>query len=293
MGKILITGATGHLGKATIDFLLKRGIILDEISALVRDAGKAKDLKGKGINLVIGDYSDYNSLVEAFTGVEKLFFISSNDVLNRTLHHENVIKAALQADVKHIIYTGVLSNVPIEKSAIAPVTEAHKKTEEQLVASGLSYTLLRNNLYMDLVPQFIGEKVLDTEMVFFPAGNGKVAFVLRSEIAEAAANLLSTQGHEGKTYNITNVEAYSYQQLADYISEITGKNIKYVSPAPEEFSEVLKNAGAPENMIGAFTAFALAQAQDEFNVTGNDFVGLLGREPKNLKEYLTEIYANK
>ncbi|MGG7468780.1 SDR family oxidoreductase [Chryseobacterium arthrosphaerae] len=293
MSKILITGATGHLGKETIKFLLNKGIPADQISALVRDENKATDLKEKGINLIVGDYENYASLVTAFKDIDKLFFVSSSDVPNRTPQHKNVVEAAKEASVKHVVYTSALSNVPIDKSIIAFVAEAHIKTEQWLEESGLSHTLLRNNLYMDLVPQFISDKVLETGSIFLPAGNGKTAFVTRAEMAEAAAVVLTTEGHVGKTYNITNLQAYTYQDVADNLTEITGKKISYVSPTAEEFTKALKNAGVPEEMIGGFTAFALAQAKDEFNVTGDDLVGLLGRKPTTLKDFLTIIYGKK
>lgn len=293
MSKILITGATGQLGKETIKFLLNKGIPADQISALVRDENKATDLKEKGINLIVGDYENYASLVTAFKDIDKLFFVSSSDVPNRTPQHKNVVEAAKEASVKHVVYTSALSNVPIDKSIIAFVAEAHIKTEQWLEESGLSHTLLRNNLYMDLVPQFISDKVLETGSIYLPAGNGKTAFVTRAEMAEAAAVVLTTEGHVGKTYNITNLQAYTYQDVADNLTEITGKKISYVSPTAEEFTQALKNAGVPEEMIGGFTAFALAQAKDEFNVTGDDLVGLLGRKPTTLKDFLTIIYGKK
>lgn len=293
MSKILITGATGHLGKGTIEFLLKSGMAANEISALVRDAGKSADLKKRGLNINVGNYNDYPSLLKAFTGVEKLLFVSSSDVPNRIAQHQNVVQAAAEAGVKHIIYTSALNNTPIEKSAIAFVAEAHIKTEEWLAASGLPYTLMKNNLYLDLIPQFIGENVLETGKIFLPAGDGKTAFTLRSEMAEAAAIILTSEGHEGKSYNITNREAYTYQNVADALTEITGTKINYVSPSGEEFTAALKNVGLPEEMIGGFLAFALAQAQDEFNVTGFDLEQLLGRKPTTLHEYLTTVYGNE
>lgn len=293
MSKILITGATGHLGKGTIEFLLKSGMAANEISALVRDAGKSADLEKRGLNINVGNYNDYASLLKAFTGVEKLLFVSSSDVPNRIAQHQNVVQAAVEAGVKHIIYTGALNNTPIEKSAIAFVTEAHTKTEEWLAASGLPYTFMKNNLYLDLIPQFIGENVLETGKIFLPGGNGKTAFTLRSEMAEAAAIILASEGHEGKSYNITNREAYTYQNVADALTEITGTKINYVSPSGEEFMAALKNAGLPEEMIGGFLAFALAQAQDEFNITSYDLEQLLGRKPTTLREYLTSVYGSK
>lgn len=290
MSKILVTGATGHLGKGTIEFLLKKGVPANEIFALVRDENKATDLKEKGVHLIVGDYNDYASLVNAFQGVDKLFFVSSSDVSNRAPQQENVVKAAKEAGVKHTIYTSALNSVPVEKSAIGFVAEAHVKTEEWLAESGLTYTILRNNLYTDIVPMFVGDKVLETETIYLPGGNGKTAYTLRSDMAEAVANILTTEGHEGKVYDITNLEAYTYQDVADTISVITGKKINYVSPSREEFEQTLKGAGVPDEAIGALSSFVVAQAQDEFNIIGNDLEKLLGRKPTTLKEFLQTVY---
>ena len=99
---ILVTGATGNYGKATIEFLLKKGISVNSISALVRNEEKAEDLKAKGINLRIGDYDNYAALVEAFKGVDKLLLVSSSDVVKRGQQHKNAVKAAKEAGVKHM-----------------------------------------------------------------------------------------------------------------------------------------------------------------------------------------------
>ena len=99
---ILVTGATGQFGKSAIDFLLKRGVALTSIVALVRDNEKASDLINKGLSLRIGDYDNYNTLLHAFRGVEKLLFVSSSDIVNRTTQHKNVVMAAKEAGVKHI-----------------------------------------------------------------------------------------------------------------------------------------------------------------------------------------------
>ena len=290
MSNILITGATGHLGKATINALLNKGVNAGKISALVRNEKKAQDLKEMGIKILVADYEDYNSLVKAFACVDQLLFISGSDVMNRNQQQQNVVKAAVEAKVKHVIYTSALNRLPIEQSAISFVSQAHVKTEQWLAESGLNYTILQNSLYADVIQQFIGD-VLNTQTIYLPAAQGKTAFVVRTDIAEAAAAVLTSDGHNGKTYKITNTESYTYQNVADIISDITGKSITYISPTVEDFTATLENAGLPAETIGGFTAFALAQANDEFNVTGIDLEVLLNRKPTNLKEYLIDIYA--
>jgi NAD(P)H dehydrogenase (quinone) len=285
---ILVTGATGHFGNLTIDFLLKAGIPANQISALVRSADKAQDLKRKGINLVIGDYNDYSSLVNACSGVEKLLFVSGNDIPNRLSQHERVVEAAIEAKVGHVIYTSGERKDETPSSPLWLFAKAHIETERLLKESGLTYTILKNGLYMDFIPFFIGD-VLKTEMIYLPAGQGKVSFALRSEMAEGAANVLLSEGHENKTYDFVNTEAYSYDDVAMYISEITGKSIKYISPSPDEFVEALsKSDGSiPEDFVG----IVLAQAQGDGDVVSQDMESLIGRKLTSLRSYLQEVYG--
>jgi NAD(P)H dehydrogenase (quinone) len=285
---ILVTGATGHFGQLTIDFLLKTGIPANQISALIRSSDKAHDLKAKGINLVLGDYNDYASLLKAFSGVDKLLFISGNDIPNRIYQHERVVKAAKDASVRHVVYTSGERKDETPNSPLWLFAKAHFETERLLKESGLTYTILKNGLYMDFIPFFIGD-VLKTETIYLPAGQGKVSFALRSEMAEAAANVLVSDGHENQVYDFVNTEAYSYNNVAMYISEITGKNINYVTPTPQEFTETLsKSDGAiPEDFVG----IVLAQAQGEGDVISHDLENLIGRKLTSLQSFLQEVYG--
>lgn len=289
MEKILITGATGLLGSSTIKYLLNKGVEAKNIYALVRDTKKAENLVEKGINLKIGNYDDYPSLVEAFKEIDKLFFVSGSEIPKRVAQHENIVKAAKEAKVKHIIYTSFQRKNETETSPIVTVAEAHLKTEDLLKNSGINYTIMKNNLYMDIIPMFIGN-VLETGTIYQPAADGKVAFVLRDDIAEVAANILTTTGHKNKEYDITANEAYSYNDIAVMISEITGKTINYISPSVEEYTKILTDAGVPNEIIGMTVGFSLAQAQTELDQTANIFENLLGRKPVSLQEYLKKVY---
>ncbi|MBL4561394.1 MAG: SDR family oxidoreductase [Labilibaculum sp.] len=283
---ILVTGATGHLGNATIEFLLERGIEANQISALVRSTEKAQDLKAKGINLVIGNYDNYTSLVTAFKNIDKLFFVSSSDISHRLQQHGNVVKAAKEANVNYVVYTSFQRKDETEKSPLYGFVQVHILTDKWLKESGLTYTILKNNVYMDFIPFFIGNDVLETGTIYLPAGNGKISFALRFEMAEAAASILASSGHENKVYDFTNTEAYSYADVAKYITEATGKEINYVSPTAEEYTKALANTGISQLNISV----ALGQAQGEFDTTSYDLGNLLGRKPTILQDYLKTIY---
>lgn len=288
---ILVTGATGNYGKATIDFLLKKGISANSISALVRDVEKAEDLKTKGINLKIGDYDNYTALVEAFKGVDKLLLVSSSDVVKRGQQHENAVKAAIEARVKHILYTSFERKNDTETSPISFVAKSHIDTENLIKASGLTYTIFRNNLYLDALPMFFGEQVL-TSGIFLPAGDTKSAFALRNDMAEATANVLTSAGHENKEYSMSNTENISIQEMAQDLSEIVGRQINYVNPPQDIYMETLTGAGVPTEYVGMFAGFAEAIKQGEFSTEKTDLENLLGRKPMTAKAFLKEVYTS-
>ncbi|MBS7563029.1 SDR family oxidoreductase [Mucilaginibacter sp. Bleaf8] len=284
---ILVTGANGHFGSLTIDFLLKGGIDASQISALVRSEEKAQALKVKGINIILGDYNDYTSLVKAFSGIDKLLFVSGTDLLNRTSQHRSIVKAAKEASVKHVIYTSGAFKTVTAESPLWLFAEAHIKTEQWLKESGLTHTLLKNGLYMDYLPYFIGN-VLETGMIYLPAGDGKISMALRSEMAEATATVLSTEGHKNKTYDFVGTEAYGYEDIARYISETTKNTISYISPTEVEFRDSLKKVG--QNIPEEFLGIILAQAQGDADIQSGDLEKLIGRPLTPITSFLQEIY---
>jgi NAD(P)H dehydrogenase (quinone) len=290
---ILVTGATGHFGNATINFLLEKGVNASQISALVRNEQSADELKSKGVNTLIGDYDNYNSLLTAFKGVEQLLFVSSSDIMKRNAQHHNVVNAAKEAGVKHLIYTSFQRRNESESSPLWIVAESHIQTEKWLKESGIDCTILKNNLYMDFLPGFIGENVAASGVIFVPAENGKVSAVLRSEMAEAAANVLTTDGHIGKEYHFTNAEAVTYQEIAKTVSEVMGKPIIYISPSVEEYGKTLSSYGVPAEVVGIFSSFAVAQAHGELDIESTDLEKLLGRRPTSVKDFLIKLYSTK
>lgn len=284
---ILVTGATGQLGKLTIDFLLQKGIVANQITALSRNTEKAKELEAKGINVKVGDYDDLASLTAAFSGVEKLLLISSNEMTkSRAMQHINAINAAKECSVKHIVYTGYMRKEENPSSPLWFLVKDHIDTEKYLIESGITYTLFENGYYLDMLMDYVGQNVLDAKTIFVPAKDGKVNFVLRSDIAEGLANVLTTGGHENKSYNIGNEKAVSFSEIAQMITDITGTPIQYVSPEPQLYTKTLIENGVPEMWANVFAAFAVAFADGIMNIDTTDLTKLLSRKPTTVIEYL-------
>lgn len=290
MEKILITGATGHYGKTTIDFLLSKGVSPNSIYALVRSEEKGAELKVNGINIRIGEYDNYNSLVEAFHGIDKLLLVSGSDVVNRGIQHINAVNAAKEVGVKHILYTSFERKNETESSPIAFLAKSHIDTDNAIKASGMNYTIFRNNLYLDVLPMFLGEQVLTTG-IYFPAGDAQAAFVSRNDLAEATANVLMNSGHENKEYTMNNIENYTFQYIAEVLSSISNRTVQYTSPDKQQFVDMLTNIGVPEHYIGMSAGFAEAIKQGEFEASTTDLEKLLGRKPISAKEFLSSIYS--
>ena len=287
---ILVTGATGEYGTHSINSLLEKGVEPSNISALVRSEEKGKALKEKGLNIKIGDYNDYNSLVEAFKGVDKLLFVSGSEIGTREAQHKNVVNAAKEAGVDFIAYTSFIRNVDAKDSAIEFLQDTHQKTEQWIKDSGIDYAILQNGLYLDILPMFLGENVLN-DGILLPAEDGKSNSVLRAELAEAAAHVLTTSGHKNQTYPLVNNEAVTYQEVANQLSSIKGETVNYTSPKPDTYQTILKENNVPDEYIGMLTSFSVAQAKGELQLENNTLEQFLGRKPKTVKQYLTEVYS--
>lgn len=280
---IAITGASGHLGKATLEFLTDK-ISPSTLVAIVRDPQKASDLTKQGVQVRQGDYDDPASLVASLEGVDKLVLVSSSVTgEERVRQHANVINAAKEAGVKHVFYTSAPS--PSPTALFAPAID-HFHTENLLKESGLTYTFFRNNLYLDILPMVIGSAT-ESGQLPFPAGNGKVSFVLRADIAEGLANALISEGHENKTYEIGAPTAWSFVAIADVLSQ-AGKAVEYVDiPGSAYEAELSKHLPVP--MVKMLTGMAEGIKQGDFNQPDPTLEKLLGRSPVSLPQFLQSL----
>lgn len=283
---ILITGANGHLGSATIDFLLKKNPNV-KIKALVRSKEKGKKLKNERIEFAVGDYLDYGSLVNAMKDVETLLLVSSSTIGGRYSQHANAIKAAKQAGVKHIVYTSVLKGSPGSKFTAA---NDHVKTENDLKSSGINYTIMRNTYYADFLPDIIGNAI-ESGAIYYSAGNAKINFAARMDMAEANAVVLSDiTNHQNKIYEITSGRAYTFTDIAEMLSSITGKEIKYTDVPIEALKENIVKAGMPNEVAELMASIAESMKVGEFDYCDTALEKLLGRKPVDLKEFLKGVY---
>ncbi len=192
-----------------------------QITAVVRNVEKASSLAGLGIEVRYGDYTKPESLQQAFSGASKLLFISSpdSDDTLRVVQHANVVKAARDAGVQHIAYTGYAFG----EESIVPLAQVHLATEHAIRTTGIPYTFLRNSLYTEVfINPGLGASV-EHGAIVTNTGRGTVNSVTRSDLALAAATVLAGEGHENKTYNLVSNQTWSFDDLAQIVSEVTGK----------------------------------------------------------------------
>ena len=287
---ILITGATGNLGKATIHSLLHKGTAASDIAALVRDETKAVELKAKGVEVRLGDYQDFESLKSAFQDVDKLLLVSSSaDIAYRFGQHKNAIDAAKETGVSHLIYTGFDMN-DLRQSTMTEDVQYHAYTAEYVKQAAIPYTVMNNTLYADLIPFLIGKDVLD-EGVSIPAGDGKTPFLPLAEMAEALAVVLTSPGHENKEYVIAAETAFSFAEITDMLSDSIGKTIAYCQPEVSLYIAQLIQAGLSEDDAAYIARYAKAIAHGEFDTGKSDVKQLLGRSPVRLKDFLRNLYG--
>jgi len=282
---ILVTGATGGLGHETIDALLTT-TPATEIAALVRDASKATDLAQRGVDVRQADYFDYPALVQALRGTEKVLLVSAVAFTDRLRQHRNVIDAAKEAGVKHLFYTSIQRSSDF---VMPQVTESDLATEAYLKASGLTYTILHNGYYFEGLGYLIGAEV-PAATIRVPAGEGKIAFIKRTELAAATAALLTSAGHDNQEYTLTGSTAYSFHDVARELAGLAGHPITYHTSEPAPYIAQKVAAGFPEVVATFFAQWAEAAQHGMLAGTPDTVARLLGRQPTSLREYLKATY---
>ncbi len=247
-----------------------------DIVALVRTPSKAADL---GVEVREADYTRPDTLDKALAGVNTLLMISGSEIGQRVAQHRNIIDAAKNAGVKHVVYTSVLHG---ERSTLSLAPE-HVETEALLKASGLTITLLRNGWYTENYTASVGPAVANGAFIG-SAGQGKIASAARADFADAAVSVLTTAGHEGKTYELAGDSAYTLAELAAEISRQTGKDIPYKDLAPADYTAALTAAGLPAPWPEALPSFDVEAAKGALFDDSRELSKLIGRPTTSLKD---------
>jgi NAD(P)H dehydrogenase (quinone) len=276
---IAITGATGQLGRLVVA-KLKARMIPSNLVALVRTPAKAADL---GIAAREADYAKPETLDSALAQVDTLLLISSNEIGQRAQQHRNVIEAAKKAGVKHIVYTSLLH---AETSALNLAAE-HIDTEKMLKASGIGYTILRNGWYTE---NYTGSVpgALASGAFIGSAGSGKISSTARADYAEAAAVVLTSTGHEGKTCELAGDTAYTLTDLATEISRQVGRTIPYKNLPEADYAAALIGFGLPEGFAQAIASWDVGASKGALYEDGRQLSGLIGRPTTPLSKMVAD-----
>ncbi len=270
---IAITGATGQLGRLVVS-KLKAKVSPTNIIALVRSPAKAADL---GVTAREADYSKPETLDQALVGVDTLLLISSNEVGQRAVQHRNVIEAAKKAGVGWIIYTSLLH---ADTSPLS-LAEDHRATEAMLKASGVPFTILRNGWYTENYTNSISGALAGGALIG-SAGEGKISSAVRADYAEAAAAVLTSEGHEGKIYELAGDEAYTLSDLAAEISRQAGKTIPYKNLPEADYAAALASFGLPEGLARDIAGWDTAVSRGALFDEGHQLSALIGRPTTRL-----------
>ncbi|MGW6355756.1 SDR family oxidoreductase [Streptomyces sp. NPDC055092] len=283
---IVVTGATGHLGRLVIDGLLAAGVPAERIAAVVRDKEKAAGLAARGVELRIADYSAPETLTGTFAAGDRVLLISGSEVGQRVAQHRAVIDAAKDAGVALLAYTGVLGGPDADFELAAE----HKVTEQAILDSGLPYTFLRNGWYHENYTERLAP-VLEHGAVVASAGEGRIASASRADYAAAAVAVLTGEGHENKAYELSGDVAWSFAEYAAELSKQTGRTIAYNAVTPEQNREILLGAGLPAPFADILVGVDTAIEQGLLAATGGDLSRLIGRPTTPLADAIKAALA--
>jgi NAD(P)H dehydrogenase (quinone) len=277
--KIAITGATGQLGRIVVS-KLKEKAGAENIIAIVRSKQNAE---GLGVESREADYEKPETLDAALKGVDHLLLISGNEIGRRAPQHKNIIEAAKKNGVKWIVYTSLLH---ADRSTLNLAGE-HRETEIVLKESGIPYTILRNGWYTENYTGSIAGAIAGGAFLG-SAGNGKISSAARKDFAEAAVTVLTSDGQEGKVYELAGDDAYTLTNLAAEISRQTGKDIPYKNLAETEYASILTNFGVPEGFAKAIASWDVSASKDDLFDDGRQLSKLIGRNTTPLTEVVAD-----
>ena len=287
---ILVTGASGQLGRLVLDNLIASGKVAPaSIIATTRNVEKLSDYAAKGVSVRAADFDDPASLDAAFSGADKILIISTDELGvpgKRLAQHKVAVAAAQKAGAKHILYTSMPNP---EHSAVTFAPE-HLGSENALKATGIPYTILRDgwyaeNLFMSL------PHALETGAWYTATGEGRIAHITRADTAAALAGALLKAGDESRTYTLTGTKSRTAEEIAAVVSEATGKPLKVVHVTDAQLADGLKGAGLPEGFIPTIVSFDANTREGKIASVTNDAETLSGRKPTSFEDFVAASKA--
>jgi len=282
---IVVTGATGQLGRLVIQALLKTQPA-SEIVAAVRSPEKAADLAALGVQVRRADYNEPATLDAAFEGADKLLLISSSEIGRRAVQHRAAIEAAKRSGVELIGYTSVLhaDTTPLGLAA------EHRETEAALRASAVPFVLLRNGWYTENYTRSLAP-ALEHGAILGSAGNGKIASAARADYAEAAAIVMTRDGQAGRVYELAGDTAYTLADLAAEVTRQSGKKVEYRNLSEPEYKEALIEVGLPEAVAELLSDSDTGASKGALFDDGHQLSQLLGRSTTPLAAVVAAALA--
>jgi NAD(P)H dehydrogenase (quinone) len=279
---IVITGAAGHLGRLVAEAVLDR-TDPSEVVLVTRDPSRLADLADRGADVRAGDFKEPGSLAQAFAGATKVLIISTHDVGTRVAGHKAAIDAAVAAGARSIAYTSGVN--PSDSNPIVVAAE-HRATEEHLRATGAGWTMLRNSIYAEVLLNGAGAALVNGRHVT-NEGDGRVSYVARADCAAVAAAVLTSDGHDGKEYDVTGPEALGARDVAALYSEFGGRPVEVVLVDDDAYAAgLVEHAGLPEPVARTYTTFGIGTRRFYSAPVSSTVVDLTGREPTSARDVL-------
>lgn len=279
---IVVTGATGHLGKSVIENLMTK-LPANQIAASVRDASKAEGFASRGVEVRTGDFADAASLEKAFAGADQVLIVSADKIGDEALQlHRNAIQAARNAGVGRVLYT---SHMGARKGSPFLPADQHAGTEADLAASGLTYIALRHGFYAESCMEMIGYGLSAGELRM--PEDGPVSWTVKADLAEADAAILAGKARwDGPTPALTATSAVTMAELASIASEVLGREIRHTVVSDDAWREAQIAAGMPAFVAGLLLGIFQAARAGEFAATDPTLGTLLGRPPLSIRDLL-------
>lgn len=278
----LVASASGQLGRQVLEALLKKGA--EKIIATTRSPESLADYARRGVEVRQADYNQPDGLVHAFRGATRLLIISTLGAESRHAQHVAALEAAKAAGVHHVFYTSHAS----PEASVSVVAPDHALMERAILASGMTYTILRNYLYAENWLLMLPE-VFRNGALHGATGDGTVAWVSRRDCGEAAAGaMLQAPQHENRIHHITGPRAYSAAEAVEVVSRLVGRRFEYIDMTPWDYQAWLIGQGVPLPHAQAFTSFEISNGSGEESLVTNTVRVLTGHEPESLEDFLRD-----